>query len=288
MIPPDRHGDQALASYALDVRGASSDPTIVWHTDLFDNRICRVAIDRVERALDFEVRFSVGRGAPAPPSIALNPGELQAYLGFTALTKPDANIHSAALEIGRRAFDARTCAEMANDWAACALAYRIGVTGTTTPAAMALLLGQGVCQDFAHILLSVLRCMGIPARYVSGHLLGEGAPHAWVEVLHLRSDGVAEIVAYDPTHRRRAEGGYITVATGRDFSDVTPTSGVFSGTALGTLHWSKQASQVDQAGTTARTVSDDEVALDRPRGDDRRGWWRSSNRDQFLNYQDGH
>ena len=48
---------------------------------------------------------------------------------------------------------------------------------------MALHLGQGVCQDYAHIMLSVLRPLGIPARYVSGHLLGEGAPHAWVEVL---------------------------------------------------------------------------------------------------------
>ena len=67
-------------------------------------------------------------------------------------------------------------------------------------------------------------------------MLGEGAPHAWVEVLLDDS-----VVAFDPTHHRRAEKNYITVATGRDFADVTPTSGVFSGAATGRLHWSKQA-----------------------------------------------
>ena len=50
-------------------------------------------------------------------------------------------------------------------------------------------------------------------------------------------------VAYDPTHHRRAGLNYITVAVGRDFADVTPTSGVFSGAATGKLHWSKQAPQ---------------------------------------------
>jgi transglutaminase-like putative cysteine protease len=110
---------------------------------------------------------------------------------------------------------------------------------------MALHLGRGVCQDFAHILLALLRSLGIPCRYVSGHLLGEGAPHAWVEVL-LPSG----VVAYDPTHHRRTRLDYLTVAVGRDFSDVTMTSGVFTGAATGRLHWSKQA-DVIQVGRSA-------------------------------------
>ena len=111
-----------------------------------------------------------------------------------------------------------------------AIAFQIGVTGVRTPAAMALHLGRGVCQDFAHLLLCVLRLLAIPARYVSGQLLGEGVPHAWVECL---VDG--EVIAYDPTHGRRARLDYVTVAVGRDFADVTPTSGVFSGAA--TASW---------------------------------------------------
>jgi transglutaminase-like putative cysteine protease len=240
MVPPDRHHDQSLVAYALDVRGAS-EPTIRWHTDAFGNRVCRVDVAQVEHAIDFEVHFSVRRDGDREGSSVLDPDRLKAYLSFTALTAPDARLHAAALAISQQTADAAECAELANDWAAGAIGYQLGVTGTQTPAAMALLLGHGVCQDYAHIMLSVLRCLGIPARYVSGHLLGDGAPHAWVEVLLLDADGVATIVAYDPTHRRMTDASYITVATGRDFADVTPTSGVFSGAANGRLHWSKQA-----------------------------------------------
>ena len=111
---------------------------------------------------------------------------------------------------------------------------------------MALHLGQGVCQDYSHIMLAVSRTLGIPCRYVSGHLLGEGAPHAWVE---LYVDG--SIVAYDPTHHRRAGRNYIVVATGRDFADVTSTSGTFTGSATGRLHWSKQASVLGEVSEVA-------------------------------------
>lgn len=130
-----------------------------------------------------------------------------------------------------------------HDWAASAIRYQAGVTGVHTPAAMALHLGSGVCQDYAHLMLCVLRLLDIPARYVSGHLLGQGASHAWVEALFedATSPGRLDVVAYDPTHHRRVGLSYITVAVGRDFADVTPTSGVFSRPGAGTLHWSKQA-----------------------------------------------
>jgi transglutaminase-like putative cysteine protease len=86
---------------------------------------------------------------------------------------------------------------------------------------------------------------------VSGHLVGEGAPHAWVEVLLLDSsaDQPACVLGFDPTHHRRVGPSYITVAVGRDFADVTSTSGVFSGSATGKLHWSKQAQAVEQPGS---------------------------------------
>jgi transglutaminase-like putative cysteine protease len=137
--------------------------------------------------------------------------------------------------------------ELAHDWAAGSITYRVGVTGTQTPAALALHLGQGVCQDYAHIMLALLRCLGIPARYVSGHLIGEGAPHAWVEVLPVdsSSDQSTALLAFDPTHHRRVGHNYISVAVGRDFADVTSTSGVFSGAATGKLHWSKQAEAIE-------------------------------------------
>jgi transglutaminase-like putative cysteine protease len=92
-----------------------------------------------------------------------------------------------------------------------------------------------------------LRELAIPARYVSGHLLGQGAPHAWVEALPVEAGtGSASVIACDPTHHRRADRDYIVVATGRDFADVTSTSGVFTGAALGKLHWSKQAERIEE------------------------------------------
>jgi transglutaminase-like putative cysteine protease len=92
----------------------------------------------------------------------------------------------------------------------------------------------------------------VPSRYVSGHLLGEGAPHAWVEALFAdpADPQVVQPVAYDPTHRRRTRMDYLTVAVGRDFADISPTSGTYSGPAGGKLSASKQAellhSEVDE------------------------------------------
>jgi transglutaminase-like putative cysteine protease len=96
---------------------------------------------------------------------------------------------------------------------------------------MALHLGRGVCQDYAHIALAMLRELGVPARYVSGHLLGEGAPHAWIEMLLPDPDapGALRVVPYDPTHRVTPGLNYITVAVGRDYADIAPTSGSFQG-----------------------------------------------------------
>ena len=61
--------------------------------------------------------------------------------------------------------------------------YRPGATNIDTTAARAFGMAQGVCQDYAHVMLCLCRLCGLPARYVSGHLLGEGGSHAWVEVV---------------------------------------------------------------------------------------------------------
>jgi transglutaminase-like putative cysteine protease len=93
---------------------------------------------------------------------------------------------------------------------------------------------RGVCQDFAHIAIALARACGIGARYASGHLLGEGATHAWVEFL---IDGAApSVLSLDPTYCSETDFRYIVVAIGRDYDDVPPTSGVFTGRSCGTLH----------------------------------------------------
>lgn len=237
MIPPDRHRDQVLRSWTLDVRGVEGFCSIDWEPDAFGNRVCHVQGERVDHAVDFEALFLVERGSDTGVPDADDAA--RAGLEFTALTAPNDAVRAAAHDIRAAAVSPLEQAELAHDWAARSIAYQVGVTGTRTPAAMALHLRGGVCQDFAHIMLSLLRSLGLACRYVSGHLLGEGAPHAWVEVM-LPSG----VVAYDPTHHRRAGLDYVTVAVGRDFADVTMTSGVFTGAASGRLHWSKHADVV--------------------------------------------
>jgi len=112
--------------------------------------------------------------------------------------------------------------------------YRPKSTRVDSPIDDALSTRQGVCQDFAHIMIALVRQLGIPCRYVSGYLFqpGEtptrsmdGATHAWVEawLLHLGW------VGFDPTHNSLAGEHYIRVAVGRDYADVPPTRGVFKG-----------------------------------------------------------
>lgn len=99
---------------------------------------------------------------------------------------------------------------------------------------------QGVCQDFAHIMIALARQLRIPCRYVSGYLYRgesatdrsvEGASHAWVEAL---VPGVGW-VAFDPTNNCLGEGRHIKVALGRDYADVPPTRGVYKGGAQSEL-----------------------------------------------------
>jgi transglutaminase-like putative cysteine protease len=133
-------------------------------------------------------------------------------------------------------------ADRINDWVYQSMTYRFGATGVHTTAAEALQAGAGVCQDFAHVMLALCRVCGLPSRYVSGHLLGQGGTHAWVEVVLPAHDGTGDAVAwtFDPTHASRGGLGYMTIAVGADYSDVAPTSGTYLSSACGRLTTSKR------------------------------------------------
>jgi transglutaminase-like putative cysteine protease len=127
------------------------------------------------------------------------------------------------------------------------MTYRAGVTGVRTTAAEALALGVGVCQDYAHLMLAICRACGLPSRYVSGHLLGQGGTHAWVEVVLPTRDGTGDAIAwaFDPTHASRGGLGYVTIAVGGDYSDVAPTSGTYLSPARGRLVTSKRVTLIE-------------------------------------------
>lgn len=112
------------------------------------------------------------------------------------------------------------------------LNYQPGVTTVLTTASQAWEMKVGVCQDFTHVALSLLRSMGIPARYVSGYLytgsgdIGEtveGESHSWVEAW------IGYWHPIDPTNGRGVNEDHVVVAYGRDYHDVSPLKGIFSG-----------------------------------------------------------
>lgn len=112
------------------------------------------------------------------------------------------------------------------------IAYTPGVTHVHTTAAQAWAEGRGVCQDFSHTTLSLLRSVGIPARYVSGYIHTEdadigvpglGESHAWIEAWN----GGWE--AHDPTNGRSVGPAHVLVARGRDYRDVSPLTGIYAG-----------------------------------------------------------
>jgi transglutaminase-like putative cysteine protease len=120
------------------------------------------------------------------------------------------------------------------------IAYAPKTTRVDSPADEALRNRQGVCQDYAHIMIALVRRMGIPCRYVSGYLFHradgktrstEGATHAWVEAF-LPDLGW---VGFDPTNDVIADDGHVRTAIGRDYADVPPTRGVFKGDASSEL-----------------------------------------------------
>ena len=120
--------------------------------------------------------------------------------------------------------------------------YRTGSTEIETPLSLIWKKREGVCQDFAHVMISVLRAARIPCRYVCGYiesepavsvdptrkrLVGSLATHAWVEVL---VPGMTW-VALDPTNNQWCGEQHVTIAVGRDFLDAAPVRGTFKGSA---------------------------------------------------------
>jgi transglutaminase-like putative cysteine protease len=120
--------------------------------------------------------------------------------------------------------------------------YTKGATDNWTPLAAIWKARAGVCQDFAHLMLSVLRTAGLPARYACGYietdppkdgrrLVGASATHAWVEAMVPGK----QWVALDPTNNQWCGERHVAVSFGRDFADATPLRGTFKGTGGQTM-----------------------------------------------------
>jgi transglutaminase-like putative cysteine protease len=178
---------------------------------------------------------------PEPPETEASWSDLRSEAvidRFDELLRPTAHTPDSkrVASVGKRI--AKTCepAEAvvaAAKWVRAELDYLPGTTGVHSSGLDALSEGKGVCQDFVHVTLIVLRSIGIPARYVSGYLhpkrsavVGDtvdGRSHAWIQAW---TGGWWD---YDPTNDTGITEQYVSVGVGRDYTDVSPLKGIYSG-----------------------------------------------------------
>ena len=178
---------------------------------------------------------------PEPPVASVNWAGLDSsavldrfheVLGPTAYTPFSKRIERTARSLAK-AHDPHEAVLATAQWVHNELRYVPGTTGVHSSGLDALAESNGVCQDFAHLTLMLLRSMGIPARYVSGYLhpnpdaatgeAVEGESHAWIQAW------TGGWWNYDPTNDAEINEQYISVGFGRSYADVTPLKGIYLG-----------------------------------------------------------
>jgi transglutaminase-like putative cysteine protease len=162
-------------------------------------------------------------------------------------------LHQLESELGvTRTLDPLTALRFLNERLFGSFTYRQNVTKVDSPIDEALLSREGVCQDFSHVMITLVRGLGIPCRYVSGYLYrgqsdrdrsADDASHAWVEAW------LPELgwVGFDPTNNLICADRHIRVAVGRDYADVPPSRGVFRGDADSSLEVAVKVTHSDAA-----------------------------------------
>lgn len=193
------------------------------------------AVSTVEMAGRPELPDSHGWDGVAHPAIQDRSFE---WLMLSERTRPGPGVDDLIAAV-RSHETPRSAAQALGELVRGRLRYERGVTGVHSSGEEAWSEGVGVCQDFAHVTLGALRGLGVPARYVSGYLVptsdmavgesGEGESHAWVEFW----DG--GWMALDPTNGIEVGTEHVIVARGRDYGDVPPFKGVYSGSGVADL-----------------------------------------------------
>jgi transglutaminase-like putative cysteine protease len=245
VVPPERFGDQRRLRHRVSagVDGVRFEN----QQDRFGNVIVNAFAPRVSSAIEFLAEVTVERSSNEPNRLPAGWHADPYLLESSPLTAADARIDRAAGKLAESAEWGLPLADRINDWVYQSMTYKGGVTAVHTTAAEALAQGFGVCQDYAHIMLAVCRSAELPARYVSGHLVGQGGTHAWVEVVLPVGDGSGDAIAwtFDPTHASRGGLDYVTIAVGADYSDVAPTSGSYISRVAGRLVTHKRVTLTD-------------------------------------------
>jgi transglutaminase-like putative cysteine protease len=250
-LQPRPEPTQECLDFQLQIDPAPAD--LSTRTDYFGNTRHFFSVREPHRELSITSHATVRREGPALPLPGITPTVTEVWARTRGLVQSgEAFELEQYLNATAQVPLLRPVAELANgidydlpvvEWLA-ALGRRFAETFTfdptatdvSTPLAEVLEKKRGVCQDFTHLFLSCVRQHGLPAAYVSGYLLtmpppgqprlrGADAMHAWASV-HVPEVGW---IHYDPTNSCFPAAGHIVVARGRDYADVSPTRGVFTG-----------------------------------------------------------
>lgn len=217
---------QTVLSWTLDVKGAIKE---VAFTDHFGNETRLMSISAGTHLMEVvahgEVDVRDTAGVTGPHS---GFAPLWLFEHDTELTRAGPLVRDIAESV--RGTDALARLHDLSNAIRERVAYVIGVTDATTTAEAAVERGEGVCQDHSHIFLAAARRLGFPARYVSGYLMLDGAidqvaTHAWAEA-HVAGLGW---VAFDVSNGISPDERYVRLATGRDYRDAMPVSGIRMG-----------------------------------------------------------
>jgi transglutaminase-like putative cysteine protease len=244
--------------------GVRVDPEarLIQHNDYFGTRVVEFGISRPHERLTIDVRAKVETFEPAePPEGTWDGLATDAYCVAAAeylLPTADEPANGALADLER---DARGDSPLSTLMRVSELIpdrfeYRPGVTYVGSTVQDLLDAGAGVCQDFAHLGLMLLRRNGVAARYVSGYLFaapeaGEDSvevnTHAWLEGLVPGAGGAPSWVGIDPTNRGRAGPQHVKIGHGRHYTDVPPIKGVYRGAASAALEASVRMTRLDSA-----------------------------------------
>jgi transglutaminase-like putative cysteine protease len=240
-LMPRSDGNQTLRRFNLTV---GPDARVTTHIDWHGNTVHQFSVvafhDRLVIRSSATVETHPQRVDPARVDTTFGAmpknHRLLDFLSFSGPVQRDPRIVELAkrtkLEESGRVMDAvLAVANAARE----VLTYKKGLTDSLTTVAEALDKGGGVCQDFAHLGIALLRHVGVPCRYVSGYLhrpdLPEVESHAWCEAF------VPPIgwVGVDPTHGELVDERHVAIASGRSYADVPPNRGVYRGEADETI-----------------------------------------------------
>ena len=247
LLYPIHDEQQEVRRHHLDI---SENPSIEFFNDYFGNQVGIFTIIKAHGELKIESDIDVTTSAIELPTDDVPANEqwenlemMREQFPYMDFMTPE--VFNSSEEIIRQANrilkEATTPLEVAKELASYVyntFEYKQGITSVETSIDEVWQLKAGVCQDFAHMLLLMLRMTGIPARYVSGYicpknheLRGEGATHAWVDA-YIPYYGW---LGLDPTNNCIVSDRHVRLAVGRSFSDCTPVKGTYKGSAEHTL-----------------------------------------------------